>query len=199
MYRQSGKRILDIIIAGTGLIILSPLFLLLTVLLWFINNGSPFFRQSRPGLHEVIFTVIKFKTMADQMGKNGNLLPDEQRITLIGNFLRRTSLDEIPQLWNVLKGDMSLVGPRPLLTEYLPKYNSEQRKRHNVKPGITGWAQINGRNSISWSEKFRFDVWYVQNVSFLLDVKILLLTALKVVHQHGVTNSEPADSKKFKG
>jgi len=199
MYRRFGKRILDIIFAGAGLIILSPLFLLLTVLLWFLNKGKPFFYQSRPGLHEVIFTLVKFKTMQDQPDEGGSFLSDEQRTTSLGNFLRRTSLDEIPQLWNVLKGDMSLVGPRPLLTEYLPNYNSEQKQRHNVKPGITGWAQINGRNDISLTEKLRYDVWYVENMSFLLDTKIMFLTVLKVVTQQGIKSSESADAKKFSG
>lgn len=197
MYRRFGKRTVDIIFAGTGLIILSPLFLLLTVLLWFLNKGTPFFYQSRPGLHEVIFTLVKFKTMRDQSDEFGNLLSDEQRATSFGTFLRQTSLDEIPQLWNVLKGDMSLVGPRPLLTEYLPKYNSDQKRRHNVKPGITGWAQINGRNAISLTEKLRYDVWYVENMSFLLDTKIMFLTVSKVIRQQGVMNSKSADSKNF--
>ena len=197
MYRRFGKRTVDIIFAGTGLIILSPLFLLLTVLLWFLNKGTPFFYQSRPGLHEVIFTLVKFKTMRDQSDEFGNLLSDEQRATSFGTFLRQTSLDEIPQLWNVLKGEMSLVGPRPLLTEYLPKYNSDQKRRHNVKPGITGWAQINGRNAISLTEKLRYDVWYVENISFLLDTKIMFLTVSMVIRQQGVTNSKSDDSKNF--
>ena len=197
MYRRFGKRTVDIIFAGTGLIILSPLFLLLTVLLWFLNKGTPFFYQSRPGLHEVIFTLVKFKTMRDQSDEFGNLLSDEQRATSFGTFLRQTSLDEIPQLWNVLKGEMSLVGPRPLLTEYLPNYNADQKRRHNVKPGITGWAQINGRNAISLTEKLRYDVWYVENMSFLLDTKIMFLTVSKVIRQQGVMNSKSADSKNF--
>lgn len=197
MYRRFGKRIVDIIFAGAGLIILSPLFLLLTVLLWFLNKGKTFFYQSRPGLHEVIFTLVKFKTMRDQSDEFGNLLSDEQRATSFGTFLRQTSLDEIPQLWNVLKGDMSLVGPRPLLTEYLPKYNSDQKRRHNVKPGITGWAQINGRNAISLTEKLGYDVWYVEHMSFLLDTKILFVTVSKVIRQQGVMNSKSADSKNF--
>ena len=149
MYKYSGKRILDIIIAGSGLIILSPLFALIVIILWFQNNGKPFFYQPRPGLHSVIFTMIKFRTMTEQKNINGNSLTDGQRITKIGSSLRRTSLDEIPQLWNVFRGNMSIVGPRPLLTEYLPLYNSIQQQRHDVKPGITGWAQVNGRNSIS--------------------------------------------------
>jgi len=197
MYRRSGKRILDIIIAGLGLIILSPLFLFITLLLWISNRGKPFFRQARPGFREAIFVLIKFRTMQDLKDMRENLLPDEQRITPIGRFLRRTSLDEIPQLWNVLKGEMSLVGPRPLLIEYLPKYSSKQRQRHNVKPGITGWAQINGRNAISWTQKFEYDVWYVENISFLLDLKILFRTVIKVSQQQGITILDNFDVGKF--
>lgn len=185
MYRYFGKRILDLIIAGTGLIILSPLFLFLTILLLFLNNGKPFFLQRRPGLHEAIFTLVKFRTMRDQRDSVGDLLPDEQRITRTGNFLRRTSLDEIPQLWNVLKGNMSVVGPRPLLIQYLPLYNATQQHRHLVKPGITGWAQVNGRNSISWTKKIEYDVWYARNLSLTLDIKILFLTAFVLINQPG--------------
>ncbi|WP_221389823.1 sugar transferase [Dyadobacter sp. NIV53] len=197
MYKHSGKRILDLIIAGTGLIILSPLFLFVTILLWFLNNRKPFFSQPRPGLNGVTFTLNKFRTMKSLKDSNGNLLPDEQRITRFGNWLRRTSMDEIPQLWNVLKGDMSIIGPRPLLIEYLPLYNFTQQQRHKVKPGITGWAQINGRNAISWTRKFEYDVWYVQNLSFWLDVKILFLTALKLFGKTSTDETIPA--KKFAG
>jgi len=197
MYKYSGKRILDIIIAGGGLIILSPLFALIVILIWFQNNGKPFFYQTRPGLHGVIFTMIKFRTMTEQKNINENSLTDEQRITKIGRFLRRTSLDEIPQLWNVFRGNMSLVGPRPLLTEYLPLYNSVQQQRHDVKPGITGWAQVNGRNSISWKKKFEYDIWYVQNLSFRLDIKIILLTVLKILKPADIT--ETAIAEKFIG
>ena len=180
MYKRSGKRILDISISVIGLIILSPLFLFLTILLFFTNNGKPFFQQPRPGLNNVIFKVVKFGTMTNQKDLNGELLPDDQRVTLVGKFLRNTSLDEIPQLWNVLIGEMSLIGPRPLLVEYLPLYNLIQSQRHFIKPGITGWAQVNGRNAIEWKKKFEYDVWYVENLSFGLDIKILFLTILKV-------------------
>ena len=197
MYKYSGKRILDIIIAGSGLIILSPLFALIVIKLWFQNNGKPFFYQPRPGLHGVIFTMIKFRTMTEQKNINENSLTDGQRITKIGSSLRRTSLDEIPQLWNVFRGNMSIVGPRPLLTEYLPLYNSIQQQRHDVKPGITGWAQVNGRNSISWKKKFEYDVWYVENLSLRLDIKIILLTVLKILKPADI--KETAIAKKFIG
>ena len=197
MYKYSGKRILDIIIAGSGLIILSPLFALIVIILWFQNNGKPFFYQPRPGLHGVIFTMIKFRTMTEQKNINENSLTDGQRITKIGSSLRRTSLDEIPQLWNVFRGNMSIVGPRPLLTEYLPLYNSIQQQRHDVKPGITGWAQVNGRNSISWKKKFEYDVWYVENLSLRLDIKIILLTVLKILKPADI--KETAIAEKFIG
>jgi len=197
MYKYSGKRILDIIIAGSGLIILSPLFALIVIILWFQNNGKPFFYQPRPGLHSVIFTMIKFRTMTEQKNINENSLTDGQRITKIGSSLRRTSLDEIPQLWNVFRGNMSIVGPRPLLTEYLPLYNSIQQQRHDVKPGITGWAQVNGRNSISWKKKFEYDVWYVENLSLRLDIKIILLTVLKILKPADI--KETAIAEKFIG
>lgn len=176
MYKSFGKRFFDIISAAMGLIILSPLFLFLTLLLFFSNKGKPFFFQSRPGLFCKIFVIVKFKTMLDTSDSSMDQLPDQNRITRVGKFLRRTSLDEIPQLWNVLKGDMSLVGPRPLLIEYLTRYDQNQLLRHNVKPGITGWAQINGRNEISWEEKFKYDLYYVDNLSLQLDLKILLKT-----------------------
>ena len=195
MYKNFGKRFIDVIMAAAGLIILSPLFLFLVIILWFLNNGKPFFLQPRPGLNGVIFKIIKFKTMRDQNDLHENLLPDGQRITTTGNFLRRTSLDEIPQLWNVVKGDMSLVGPRPLLVEYLPLYSPVQQQRHEVKPGITGWAQINGRNAISWTKKFEYDVWYVQNLSFMLDIKILFQTVLKLLNQNN--KEENTAAKKF--
>ena len=197
MYKYSGKRILDIIIAGSGLIILSPLFALIVIILWFQNNGKPFFYQPRPGLHGVIFTMIKFRTMTEQKNINENSLTDGQRITKIGSSLRRTSLDEIPQLWNVFRGNMSIVGPRPLLTEYLPLYNSIQQQRHDVKPGITGWAQVNGRNSISWKKKFEYDVWYVENLSLRLDIKIIFLTVLKILKPADI--KETAIAEKFIG
>lgn len=158
-----------------------------------------FFLQSRPGLHEKIFKVIKFKTMNDKKDKDGNLLPDSKRLTSIGNFIRKTSLDEIPQLLNVIKGDMSLIGPRPLLVEYLPLYSEVQKKRHNVKPGITGWAQVNGRNAINWNQKFEYDVWYVNHLSFALDVRIFFLTIRKVFKSEGINSATAATMERFTG
>ena len=163
------------------------------------NNGKPFFFQKRPGRKEKVFNVIKFKTMNDKKDENGKLLADEDRLTNVGKFVRKTSLDEIPQLINVFKGDMSLIGPRPLLPEYLPLYNSEQKKRHNVKPGITGWAQINGRNTISWKKKFELDVWYVNNISFLTDFKIFFKTFFKVFKSEGINTEGEATTTRFKG
>jgi lipopolysaccharide/colanic/teichoic acid biosynthesis glycosyltransferase len=163
------------------------------------NQGKPFFFQKRPGKDEKIFQVIKFKTMNDKKGADGELLPDADRLTKVGVFVRKTSLDEIPQLLNVLKGDMSLIGPRPLLPEYLPLYNETQKKRHNVKPGITGWAQVNGRNAISWKKKFEYDVWYVENLSFLLDVKIIFKTIIKVVRSEDINTENQATTVKFTG
>jgi lipopolysaccharide/colanic/teichoic acid biosynthesis glycosyltransferase len=168
-------------------------------LLSIANKGKPFFFQPRPGKNSKIFKVIKFKTMTDQKDALGNLLPDEQRLTPIGNFVRKTSLDEIPQLINVIKGDMSLVGPRPLLVEYLPLYNQTQQRRHEVKPGITGWAQINGRNAIGWDKKFEYDIWYVDHLSFSLDVWILWLTIKKVFKREGISQDGQATMEKFKG
>ena len=182
-----------------GFLFLSPVFVLVTIGLFFANDGKPFFFQLRPGKNGKIFKIIKFKTMTDKKDENGNLLPDADRLTKIGSFVRKTSLDEIPQLLNVIKGDMSLVGPRPLLPKYLELYNDFQRRRNEVKPGITGWAQVNGRNSISWEKKFEYDVWYVDNVSFLLDIKILILTVLKVVKSEGINEQGQATSNEFKG
>ena len=177
MYKSFFKRILDFTLALTGLIVLSPIFLLLWLLLVVANKGAgAFFTQARPGKDERIFRVVKFKTMTDMRDSEGNLLPDAQRLTKIGKLVRSTSLDEIPQLINVLKGDMSLIGPRPLLVQYLPLYNEEQKRRHEIRPGITGWAQINGRNAISWEEKFEYDVWYVDHMSIRLDIKIVFRT-----------------------
>ncbi len=183
----------------TTFIILSPLFVLVIILLFIANNGKPFFTQLRPGKNEKIFRLIKFKTMNDKSDKKGNLLPDAARLTTIGKFVRKTSLDEIPQLLNVIKGDMSLIGPRPLLVEYLPLYNKEQKNRHKVRPGITGWAQVNGRNTISWQKKFEYDVWYVKNLSFSLDVKILLLTIKKVFKSEGINSDSGVTMEKFTG
>lgn len=199
LYSKIIKPLLDGIIAFVGLVVLSPLLVLLTVFLYLANKGKPFFLQPRPGTHGRIFKVVKFKTMNDRRGPDGELLPDEARLTPVGKFIRKTSLDELPQLLNVLKGDMSLVGPRPLLVEYLPLYNDLQWKRHRVKPGITGWAQVNGRNAISWPERFAYDAWYVDNISFALDVKIMLMTVLKVIRSEGISSSSSATMEKFKG
>jgi len=169
------------------------------ILLAVANRGKIWFIQPRPGLKEKIFQVVKFKTMTDERDTAGKLLPDEKRLTSIGLFIRRTSLDELPQLINIVKGDMSFVGPRPLLTDYLPLYNSEQRRRHDVKPGITGWAQVNGRNTISWKQKFAYDIWYVDNISFWLDIKILFLTALKVLKAEGISSETSMTMEKFRG
>jgi lipopolysaccharide/colanic/teichoic acid biosynthesis glycosyltransferase len=199
MYKNGMKRILDFILALTGLLILSPIFLTILVILYVSNNGKPFFYQSRPGRDERIFRIIKFKTMNDKRDPEGNLLPNKDRITKIGAFIRKTSLDEIPQLINVIKGDMSLIGPRPLLVEYLPLYNREQKKRHQVRPGITGWAQVNGRNAISWERKFALDIWYVEHCSLLLDAEIFWLTLLKVVKSEGISASAEVTMEPFTG
>ena len=193
------KPLFDIIISLFGLLVLSPVFLVILIFLTISNSGHPFFTQTRPGKNGRLFKVIKFKTMNEKKDENGHLLPDAQRLTPVGKFIRKTSLDEIPQLLNVIKGDMSLIGPRPLLIEYLPLYNDFQKRRHEVKPGITGWAQVNGRNAISWPEKFKFDVWYVDNCSFLLDLKILLLTIKKVIVREGISQEGQATMEKFKG
>lgn len=193
------KRFMDIAASGTALLALSPV-LAITAYQVKKNLGSPvLFKQTRPGLHGEPFEMIKFRTMLDAYDKEGNPLPNEQRHTKFGNLLRSTSLDELPELWNVLKGDMSLVGPRPLLTDYLPLYNEEQARRHNVRPGITGWAQVNGRNAISWEEKFKLDTWYVDNQSLLLDLKIILMTLKKVVVKEGVNASDNVTMNRFKG
>ncbi len=187
MYKTIIKSVIDFSIAFLGLVILSPLIFFVTIGLFISSNGRPFFIQKRPGKNEKIFSIIKFKTMNDKKDNEGNLLSDEQRLTKIGSFVRKTSIDEIPQLINVLKGNMSLIGPRPLLPEYLPLYNELQKRRHEVKPGITGWAQVNGRNSISWQQKFEYDAWYVDNMSFVLDCKILFLTISKVFKKDGIS------------
>ena len=199
MYKFIFKRFFDICLSLISLTVLSPIFLLVTITLFFANKGKPFFFQLRPGLNGHIFKIIKFKTMNDKKDTQGDLLPDAERLTKIGNFVRKTSLDEIPQLWNVLKGDMSLIGPRPLLPEYLPLYNEMQKKRHKVKPGITGWAQVNGRNAISWQQKFDYDVWYVDNESFILDCKIVYLTIKKVFKREGITAENSVSAAAFKG
>ncbi|MEO6819310.1 MAG: sugar transferase [Ginsengibacter sp.] len=199
MYKNYLKRFLDFFVAFSAFIILFPLFILFTILLLIANKGKAFFLQSRPGKDERIFKVIKFKTMNDKTDKKGILLPDEKRLTGLGKFVRKTSLDEIPQLLNVIKGDMSLIGPRPLLVEYLPLYDDKQKIRHTVRPGITGWAQINGRNAISWEKKFEYDIWYVKNLSFVLDVKIFFLTIKKVIIKEGISSDTSATMEKFKG
>jgi lipopolysaccharide/colanic/teichoic acid biosynthesis glycosyltransferase len=199
MYKNFIKRSIDFIAVLLGLLVLSPLFVMVTVGLFFANKGKPFFFQIRPGLNEKLFKIVKFKTMTDEKDKNGQLLPDEKRLTTVGKWVRKTSLDELPQLVNVLKGDMSLIGPRPLLPEYLPLYSEEQRKRHLVKPGITGWAQVNGRNAISWEDKFKLDVYYVENLTFWLDVKIVFLTIKKVLVKEGISSTTSVTMEKFKG
>lgn len=199
MYKNYFKRFFDFILALIGLICLSPIFIVVTIGLYFANQGKPFFFQARPGKDERIFKIIKFKTMNDKKDAQGNLLPDADRLTAIGAFVRKTSLDEIPQLINVLKGDMSLIGPRPLLPQYLPLYNAEQARRHEVKPGITGWAQVNGRNAISWKRKFELDVYYVDHLSFALDVKIFFLTIKKVFVREGISADGQATTEAFNG
>jgi lipopolysaccharide/colanic/teichoic acid biosynthesis glycosyltransferase len=199
MYPQFFKPLIDKTIALIILIITLPITLFVAGLLYFYNDRKPFFFQYRPGLHSHIFRIWKFKTMNDRVNSKGELLPDHKRLTPVGKWVRKTSLDELPQLINVLLGNMSLVGPRPLLVEYLPLYNPHQQRRHDVKPGITGWAQVNGRNAISWQQKFEYDVWYVENLSFLLDLKILWLTAMKVVKSEGVNASQTTTMEKFMG
>ena len=193
------KRLFDVIVSAAGLILLSPLLALLAVLVR-INLGAPvFFRQERPGLHEKIFRLYKFRSMKDAVDRNGNELPDAERLSKFGSLLRASSLDELPELFNVLKGEMSLVGPRPLLVKYLPLYNEEQHRRHDVLPGITGWAQVNGRNAISWEEKFRLDVWYVDHWSPLLDLKILFMTVKKVFIREGISAENQVTTEEFRG
>lgn len=199
MYKNYIKRFIDFIMALIALIFLSPIFIIITIGLLFANQGHPFFLQQRPGKNERIFTIVKFKTMNDMKDEMGNLLSDAERLTKIGTFVRKTSLDEIPQLLNVIKGDMSLIGPRPLLTSYLPLYNEFQKRRHEVRPGITGWAQINGRNAISWKDKFELDVFYVENVSFLLDLKIILTTVMNVIQSKDINQADHATISKFDG
>lgn len=198
-YQKFYKHFFDFFLSAVLFIILIPIFLLITMLLFLANKGTPFFIQARPGKNCRTFKVIKFRTMNNGTNALGNLLPDELRLTRIGSFIRKTSLDEIPQLINVIKGDMSLVGPRPLLIEYLPLYNDFQNRRHDLRPGITGWAQVNGRNAISWTKKFEYDVWYVDHVNFALDIKILLLTFAKMFKPEGITSSTSVTMEKFTG
>ncbi len=199
MYKKYFKRFLDFLAALAGLFLLIPIFIVVTIGLFFANNGKPFFFQTRPGKNEKLFRIVKFKTMNDKKDAVGNLLSDAERLTAIGSFVRKTSLDEIPQLINVLKGDMSIIGPRPLLVEYLSLYNETQKRRHHVKPGITGWAQINGRNTISWEDKFKLDVDYIENQSFLFDLKIIFLTIKKVFFSEGINQQGQATTTKFEG
>ncbi|WP_161890531.1 sugar transferase [Pontibacter russatus] len=199
MYPNLLKRILDVALAVVAIILLLPVFLLVAAGLAVANRGKVFFRQTRPGKGGRLFRIFKFKTMNDLTDEHGKLLPDELRLTPMGSFVRKTSLDEIPQIINVLKGDMSFVGPRPLLVEYLPLYNSTQLRRHEVRPGITGWAQVNGRNAISWEQKFTYDVWYVDHQSFALDLKILYKTLLKVMKREGISAQEHVTMPPFRG
>lgn len=200
IYKSFFKRIIDIVGSGSALIILSPLIGATALWLHFANKGAgAFFFQERPGKDAKIFKVVKFKTMTDEKGEDGKPLPDELRLTKVGKFVRSTSIDELPQLWNVLKGDMSLIGPRPLMTKYLPLYSKEQARRHEVRPGITGWAQINGRNNISWQKKFEYDVWYVDNVSFKVDVDIILKTLKKVIARSDINKEGQATTNPFNG
>ena len=199
MYSTFFKRIVDIVLAFLVLIVTLPIWIVIFILLFIQNKGGVFFYQRRPGLEEKPFYIIKFKTMTDKTDEEGNLLPDVERITTIGRWVRRLSLDELPQLINVLKGEMSLIGPRPLLFKYIPLYTEEQRRRHEVKPGITGWAQVNGRNSISWKKKFELDLYYVENVSFRLDLKIIWLTILKVLNREGINQSDARPMQPFDG
>lgn len=199
MYKFFFKRVIDFLIALIGLILLSPVFIIVTVLLYFANQGKPFFLQARPGLNEKIFNIIKFKTMNDKKDGQGNYLPDSERLTRVGSFIRQTSLDELPQLINVLKGDMAIIGPRPLLPQYLSLYSESQKRRHNIRPGITGWAQVNGRNAISWTMKFELDVWYIDNVSFATDCKVMFLTLKKVIKKEGINQADQATVEAFTG
>lgn len=200
MYRHFFKRLIDFCVALVALICISPLLMVVTIWLHFANKGSgAFFLQERPGLHGKIFHVIKFKTMTDERDADGNLLPDAERLTKVGRFVRSTSIDELPQLINVLKGDMALIGPRPLLPQYLPLYSKEQMRRHEVRPGISGWAQCHGRNAILWTEKFKLDVWYVDHLSLWIDLKVIFLTVKKVLIREGISEEGQATMEAFNG
>lgn len=200
MYNRYFKRILDFLISLTALMIIWPILLLVTILLTLCNKGAgAFFFQERPGLNGKVFKIIKFKTMTDERDSEGNLLPDEKRLTKVGKFVRSTSIDELPQLWNVLVGDMALIGPRPLLVQYLPLYSKEQARRHEVRPGITGWAQCHGRNAITWTKKFEYDVWYVDHCSFRTDLKVILTTVKKVLVRDGISQEGQATMEAFNG
>lgn len=200
MYRHFFKRIIDFCVALVALVCISPVLIVVAIWLHFANKGAgAFFLQERPGLHGKIFKIIKYKTMTDERDAEGNLLPDKDRLTAVGKFVRSTSIDELPQLINVLKGDMALVGPRPLLPEYLPLYSIEQARRHEVRPGITGWAQCHGRNAITWTDKFKLDVWYVNNCTFLTDIKILIRTINTVLNRNGISQEGNATMEPFNG
>lgn len=199
MYRKFLKRLIDILVSLILLVLLSPIILVITFVLFFMNKGEPFFYQDRPGFMERKIRIIKFKSMNNTKNTDGILLPDNERITVMGKFIRSTSLDELPQLINVLKGDMSLIGPRPLLFKYLPLYSENQKRRHSVKPGVTGLAQVNGRNAISWTKKFEYDIYYVDNLSFKLDLQILIKTILKIVSREGVNQSNKRPMQPFDG
>lgn len=200
MYKKYIKRILDFLASLIGLLIIWPVLLLVTILLSICNKGAgAFFFQKRPGLNGKIFKIVKFKTMTDERDTKGNLLPDEMRLTKVGKFVRSTSIDELPQLINVLKGDMALIGPRPLLVQYLPLYSKEQARRHEVRPGITGWAQCHGRNAITWTKKFEYDVWYVDHCSFLTDLKVIWITIKKVLVRDGISQEGQATMEAFNG
>lgn len=200
MYKHFFKRLIDFFVALVALICLSPLLLAVTIWLHFANKGAgAFFFQNRPGRHAKIFKVIKFKTMTDERDENGELLPDEKRLTKVGRFVRSSSIDELPQLVNVLKGDMALIGPRPLLVQYLPLYSPRQARRHEVRPGITGWAQCHGRNAISWKEKFEYDVWYVEHLSFMTDVKVMWFTIKTVLKREGIAHEGSVTMEEFNG
>ena len=193
------KRFFDILVAGVALTLLTPVLALVAIGVHFLLGSPIFFKQTRPGMQGKLFSIYKFRSMSNAVDAKGNLLPDDKRLTSFGKFLRSTSIDELPALWNVLKGEMSLVGPRPLLEEYLPLYSEEQTRRHNLRPGITGWAQVNGRNAISWDEKFKFDVWYVDNQTFLLDIKILFLTVKKVFSRADISHDGHSTMPFFTG
>ena len=199
MYKRLSKRILDFILSLHIILVILPILIIIAILLYLQNKGTPFFFQERPGKDTKPFNIVKFKTMTDEKDKNGILLPDNNRITKLGGFIRKWSLDELPQLFNVLMGTMSLVGPRPLLFKYIPLYSEEQNRRHEVRPGITGWAQVNGRNSISWTKKFELDIYYVNHLSFLLDIKILWMTFLKVIKKEGINQSSERPMQPFNG
>ncbi|MGA8852579.1 MAG: sugar transferase [Christiangramia sp.] len=199
MYKNFIKPFFDFLVSLAAVILISPILIIVIVLLTIANGGKPFFFQRRPGKSGRIFRIVKFKTMTDARDSNGNLLPDSDRLTRVGKFVRKTSIDEIPQLFNVILGQMSLIGPRPLLPQYLKIYTSEQMKRHLVKPGITGWAQVNGRNAISWTQKFEYDIWYVRNQSFLVDLKIIFMTIKKVLISEGINTENMATTEPFNG